>query len=121
MQIVQINEKDLKDTTVLLLEHDIGNGDNDIINADYVAKILASEWGFYYTVTVNLGKVKDYVERYTSLGQDDRALVKGRIDKLLESFNRAPKSMSWKMRAKVGPKKKWYRDVEEVDRAEWLS
>jgi len=121
MQIVQINEKDLKDTTVLLLEHDIGNGDNDIINADYVAKILASEWGFYYTVTVNLGKVKDYVERYTSLGQDDRALVKGRIDKLLESFDRAPKSMSWKMRAKVGPKKKWYRDVEEVDRAEWLS
>jgi hypothetical protein len=28
-----------------------------------------------------------------------------------------PKSMSWKIRAKVGPSRKWYRDgIEEVSR-----
>jgi len=121
MQIVQINEKDLKDTTVMLLEHDIGNGDNDIVNSEIVAKALASDWGFYYTVTVNLGKAKDYVEKFPWPDQEEAGLVKARIDKLLEMIGREPKSMGWKMRAKVGPKKKWYRDVEEVDRAEWLS
>lgn len=120
MQIVQINQKDLKDTTVMLLEHDIGSGDNDIINSEIVAKTLAGEWGFYYTVAVNLGKVKDFVESSPWLSREDAGLVRARIDKLLERIEREPKSMSWKMRAKVGPKKKWYRDVEEVDRADWL-
>jgi len=120
MQIVQINEKDLKDTTVTLLEHDIGNGDNDIINSEMVAKTLAGEWGFYYTVAVNLGKVKDFVGRSPWLAQEDAGLVRARIDKLLDRIEREPKSMGWKMRAKVGPKRKWYREVEEVDRAEWL-
>jgi hypothetical protein len=121
MQIVQINEKDLKDTTVMLLEHDIGNGDNDIVNSEIVTKALATDWGFYYTVTVNLGKVKNYVEKFARLGQEEIGLVEARINKLLELVEREPKSMGWKMRAKVGTKKKWYRDVEEVNRAEWLS
>jgi hypothetical protein len=121
MQIVQINEKDLKDTTVMLLEHDIGDGDGDVVNSGIIAKTLASEWGFYYTVTMNLSKVKNYVEKFPWVSQEDAGLVKTRIDKLLECIEREPKSMGWKMRAKVGPKKKWYRDVEEVDRAEWLT
>ena len=120
MQIVQINDKDLKDTMVMLLEHDVGDGDNDIINAERIAKILAGEWGFYYTVTVNLGKVKRFIEEFASLSQEEVDLARQRIDRLLERIEREPKSVGWKMRARVGPKRKWYRDVEEVCRAEWL-
>jgi len=64
--------------------------------------------------------VKNYVEKSSSLSQEDIGLVKARVDRLLERIEREPKPMSWKMRARVGPKKKWYRDVEEVDRADWL-
>ena len=96
------------------------NSNDTIINAERIAKILAGEWGFYYTVTVNLGKVKRFIEEFASLSQEEVDLARQRIDRLLERIEREPKSMGWKMRARVGPKRKWYRDVEEVCRAEWL-
>ena len=42
--------------------------------------------------------------------------IKTKIDKILDAIEREPKSMGWKMRAKVGTKKKWYTEVEEVTR-----
>ena len=35
-------------------------------------------------------------------------------------IEKEPKSLGWKLRAKVGTKKQWYNDVEEVERAEHL-
>lgn len=58
MQIVRINEKDVYDTLVLILEHDVGEEDQETINSKYISKVLAEEWGFYYTVTTNLSKLK---------------------------------------------------------------
>jgi len=39
-----------------------------------------------------------------------------KVDRLVEWIEKEPKTRSWKMRARIGPKKKWYRDVEEVVR-----
>ncbi len=56
MQIVEINPKDIKDSLVLLLEHPLGSGERESIDGGYIAKLLANDWGFYYTVTAkNLG------------------------------------------------------------------
>jgi len=49
-QIVEMNEKDWQDMCILLREHDVANTDKDAINLGYVAKSLANDWGFYYTV-----------------------------------------------------------------------
>jgi hypothetical protein len=116
MQIVQLNEKDIKDTIVLLREHDVGNTEAESINARYLGKLMAQDWGFYYTFTTNLKKVKDSLERYPILSEDDRKDVSSKIDKILDYIEREPKSMAWKMRARVGSKKKWYKDVEETVR-----
>ena len=51
MQIVEINPKDVKDSVVLLLEHPLGSDDREGIDARYIARLLAGDWGFYYTVT----------------------------------------------------------------------
>ena len=51
---------------------------------------------------------------------DDREIISGRISELLEMIEKEPKSVGWKLRARVGTKKKWYNDVEEVERAEHL-
>src|SRR5512140_942844 len=59
LQIVQINDKDLKDAMLLLLAAKLGDTDKDMINARYVAKIMSNDWGFYYTSTMNLKKVMD--------------------------------------------------------------
>ncbi len=116
MQIVQINEKDLKDTMVLLREHDVGSTDKETVNAKYIADLVARDWGFYYTVTTNLNKVRDLLNAYPILTSDDREDIASKVSILLEHIDREPKSMSWKMRAKIGPRQKWYKDVEEIFR-----
>ncbi len=116
MQIVHLEEKDIVDTTMLLREHEVGGSDSEIIDANYIAKLLANDWGFYYTCTTNLKKVSDKLETYQELKQADRDDVNGKIQKLMKALDDEPKSFGWKMRAKVGSSRKWYRDVEEVRR-----
>jgi hypothetical protein len=36
-----------------------------------------------------------------------------RIAGLLEAIEAAPKSRKWKLRARVGPRKRWYQEVAE--------
>jgi len=62
------------------------------------------------------GKIKHFAEKYDKLTDDDKKIVIDRIDKLMEAIEKQPKSMGWKMRNRVGDSKKWYRDVEEVER-----
>jgi len=118
MQIVQINEKDYIDTMMLIREHAIGKDGNtpETIDAGHIAKLLAADWGFYYTVTTNLGKVQTRLAKYIEVSDEDRNDITTKIGELLKRIEDEPKSFSWKMRAKVGPKSKWYRDVDEVIR-----
>lgn len=122
MQIVQIAEKDIKDTIVLLMEHELGNVDVERINTAHISSLLARDWGFYYTFETNLKKVKRELERSgfaAIIADDERKKVAEKIDALQEAIEREPKSLRWKMRAKVGPSKKWYRDVELDKRSAW--
>ncbi|MEM0053899.1 MAG: hypothetical protein QXL89_06910 [Nitrososphaeria archaeon] len=116
MQIVMLNEKDVIDTIMLLREHEVGESDNEQINAPYIAKILAVDWGFWKTVTQNMEKIKSYTINSSKLSDEDKKVVIERIEKLLKKIDSEEKSLSWKLRAKVGEKKKWYKDVEEVYR-----
>jgi hypothetical protein len=117
MQIVQINEKDVVDTIMFLREHEIGNGNpQSTIDAEYISKLLSNDWGFYYTVIMNLGKIKGRLNQFGELTEEDRADISGKIERVLDRIESQPKALSWKIRAKVGPKTKWYRDVEEVNR-----
>jgi len=47
------------------------------------------------------------------LSEEDSRIVSNRVDALLDMIEKKPKSFGWKMRAKVGPKKKWYNEVDE--------
>ena len=118
MQIVEINEKDIKDTIIMLREHDLGGADRDKIDIDYISKLLSSDWGFYYTVTTNLKKILQFLPAYDALGQKDRETVSQRVNRILGKIENEPKSLSWKIRERQGTKKKWYRDV-EVQRGAW--
>lgn len=117
MQIVKINEKDIKDVSILLLEHEAGNSEGETVNTSYIAKLLAKDWGFYYTMTTNLKLIRDrFLDHYKSiLSEEERTNLSTKITGLLDRIEREPKSMSWKIRARVGPKKKWYKEVEEVE------
>ena len=115
MQIVKIGEKDVKDTVILLREHELGDKDNGGINMSYIAKLLADDWGFYYTVTTNLKRTREYVNVFAILSQEDRKHVESRIDTLLDRIEREGKSFKWKMRARAGTKVQWYDEAEDVE------
>jgi hypothetical protein len=113
-QIVDINEKDLKDLSLLLLEYPLTDED-DGINQPYILDLLSSDWGFYYTVTQNLEKVTKYASR-SALDPDQVKRIDTRVDDLLAALEAEPKSLRWKLRSKVGTRLKWYQDVGQKHR-----
>jgi hypothetical protein len=113
MQIVQINPKDVKDSLVLLLEHPIGSDDSEAIDGGYISQLLAADWGFYYTVTRNLENLRHHVADYGAFKREQCQVVDGRIQELEQAIEQEPKTTKWKMRARIGPRKRWYQEVAE--------
>jgi len=114
MQIAKINEKDIKDSIVLLRAHNVGSNEKETIDAEYIARALAKEWGLYYTVTSNMNKMRELMATYESLSEEDRNDVNSKLEALSARIEEEPKSTGWKMRARVGTKKKWYTDVDAL-------
>jgi len=119
------SEKDLKDCLILLKAHNVGSG-KDEIDAFYIAQLLAQDWGFWYTATTNLKRIKDFVERIDEVGKEvgiepnvlmknDREDIIRNIELLLKRIEEKPKSLKWKMRSKIGTKKRWYNIVERPE------
>jgi hypothetical protein len=116
MQIVQINEKDIIDTVMLLREHPLGEGDKETINIKILVNTLCNDWGWWRTVTANLKIVDERIDLYEDLNNEDHMVVHERIAELLKKIDAAAKSFKWKARAAIGEKMKWYKDVEELTR-----
>lgn len=107
LQIVNFEEKDFKDVVCILTEHPIRETEDEAVNAKYIAEVLSKDWGFYYTFTSNLNQVK------TSLSESSKhTQMLEKIDRIAHYIENEPKSMGWRMRSKVGTKKKWYVDIE---------
>jgi hypothetical protein len=122
LQIVTLNEKDIKDMLMLFAAHPVGDQDKETINGAFISDIMSKDWGFYYTTTVNLGKIRNGIERYKQyFTASDVQTIDTRISQLLQMIEQAPKSLKWKTRATLGTRVQWYNDVEEVERADHLS
>lgn len=113
MQIVEINEKDLIDTIILLLEHPLGDNDRTI-NMELIANVCAADWGWWRTLTMNLEKARGMALSYAQLTEAEKRHLADQVDKALERVGREPKSFGWRVRAKVGDRRKWYADVGEL-------
>ena len=115
MQIVQINEKDVIDTIMLLLEHPLGDIDEETINIKRIAELCSSDWGLWRTTTMNLDKVRQLAHGYEQLKDEQKAHVESQVANALERIEVEPKSLAWRLRARVGDRVKWYKEVDEVE------
>lgn len=115
MQIVEINLKDFKDTIVLMLEHPLSHQQSGpkSIDTDYIIDIMRRDWGFYHTFTTNLKRVPAHLSEFPSMKEEECQLVQTRINDLLKVIDDAPKTLGWKMRAKIGTRRIWYQEVSE--------
>ena len=112
MQIAEINEKDLLDVTALLLNHSISEGSEDSIDGSYVARLLSRSWGFHRTVQLNSTRVVESANRLSVPGPQ----LERRLSQLWDVIDAAPKSVTWKARARIGDRVRWYTIPEETDR-----
>jgi hypothetical protein len=110
LQIVALNEKDQRDVIDVLHAHPIEHG---AIDGEYVAQLLASDWGLWRTATTNLERVRGALGRY-GLAAEQEEVVRARLDDLRSRVDAKPKSAKWKMRARIGERVQWYEEPEEV-------
>ena len=113
LQIAELNEKDVRDALALFHGHPVDERDGDAINAARVAELCRTDWGLWRTLTGNLSAYRDHLPRY-DLPEDEKARLHEKMDVLLDRIEREPKSRAWKLRARIGERKRWYALPEEV-------
>lgn len=111
LQIVSLNAKDRRDSYALLTGCDVRDGDRSAIEPGRIAALTARDWGLHHTFEINLGRLRRDVGTCP-----DPAKVTAGVDVIAASMEEAPKSRAWKLRARVGERKRWYQEPEEVDR-----
>ncbi|HLY50085.1 MAG TPA: hypothetical protein VKR21_12905 [Solirubrobacteraceae bacterium] len=114
LQIVQLNEKDVRDTVLLFHGHEVADHDEDAVNAQRIAELCSEDWGLWRTITANLTRCEQMLGEYP-LPESERARVADRLRSVLGRIEDAPKSRGWKLRAKIGERKRWYELPEEVE------
>jgi hypothetical protein len=115
LQIFEMNEKDIRDVCALLLDHPLGESDAETINLARVSGLCADDWGLWKTVQLSLDKVRAYAGTSGLEPGATETLVE-RLAGLRRALDEAPKSLRWKVRARVGDRVKWYDLPEEVRR-----
>ena len=116
LQVVETNEKDIRDLIAILKDHDaverIDSGDREVIDTGYISTLCADDWGLCKTISLTLKKLLTFLPKY-GLELEAKQVLEARIDKLLHAIETVPKSLKWKLRDKVGERKRWY-DLPEV-------
>jgi hypothetical protein len=116
-QIVELNRKDVLDLLTLILDHEAGPGDDETINVDYIASLCSEDWGLYTTVSMSIQKLRDFLTGgNVELDEGEIRTIKKRLTAIQDAMDAAPKTLAWKLRAKVGKRVRWYEEVEEVQR-----
>ncbi len=117
LQIVELNAKDVHDLLHLFSGFEVREGDEpNTIGLGRIDKVVGEDWGWWRTVTGNLDKVaaladgehKDLVPEARHFDPVTQAKA------VRDSCESCPKTMKWKLRAKVGERVQWYELPEEV-------
>jgi hypothetical protein len=112
-QVIQLNEKDVKDIMALLLDHDPGTPDG--IDVSRLVGATHADWGLEHTVRKTLAEVQAALGS-VGLGTGQIATIKSNIAAVIAALDAAPKSAKWRIRARVGERIRWYDEPEEARR-----
>jgi hypothetical protein len=120
LQIVELNEKDVHDLFHLLSAFEVRPGDEPgTIGLDRIGRLVAGDWGWWRTVTMNLDKLiqlagADHGDHADLLPEARRFEPAEQARSIRTACDEVPKTMKWKLRAKVGDRVQWYEVPEEI-------
>ena len=115
MQIGKINQKDIHDVIALVKDVPLRDVDDDAsLDLLYIAEACSNDWGLYQDITTNLDIALAMVDDYgLTEAQQDR--VYARLAAIKESVESASKSIRWRLRATVGERVAWRREIEDTE------
>jgi hypothetical protein len=113
LQVIQLNRKDVGDALALMLVEPLRDDDDAGINAGLVARLCAADWGLWRTCKQNLERLAYETDTF-GLGGDAVAMLRGRIAELWARIESEPKSSRWRLRDRIGHRKRWYEEPEEI-------
>jgi hypothetical protein len=116
LQIAEINHKDLSDVAMLLWDHEPAPADGPgRVSTARLAQACGDDWGLCTTVSDNLARAAGQLAELP-LAAPDRDRIASRVHTLQQAIDDAPKSVRWRVRARVGRRVRWYEVPEEVVR-----
>jgi len=112
LQIVELTERDERDIYNLVYHHPISNGDGTGIEADYIAKLCARDWGLWRTVRATVERSRSDVGKYRLDGAAVEVITDS-MTRLWQRIEAEPKSSIWRVRNRLGDRVRWYDEPEE--------
>ena len=113
LQVVQLSAKDVKDIIAIVEDHEITHNEgSEILNVDRIADQCSKDWGLYKTIAQDLEKVDQLIREEEFGVVDDQELVL-KLNTIHDSIMNRKKSLRWTLRALIGTRVRWYREVEE--------
>lgn len=105
---MELNHKDILDVLALVLDHEVGDLDEETINVKIISDLCAKDWGLYTTVSMGIQEVEEVLTQgRVELDKNQKKMISKRLATIKEAMEKAPKTLAWKMRAKVGKKVRW--------------
>jgi hypothetical protein len=115
LQIVELDQKDIKDVLVLLCDKQLVSRPTELDRV-YLGKVWGSDWPLWRACRGSRARVAEDVGRIADTGERDRAV------RVLEDLNLlvrdCPKTAKWKARSIVGDRIRWYDLPEEIGEEE---
>jgi Uncharacterised nucleotidyltransferase len=109
LQVVEKTDKEYLDLLAAFRDFDVSKEDG--IREDEIAALASKDWGLYTTFHKSLEAL---LARAEAMGGNEGPLVAPRIRALMASIESEPKSLGWRMRARIGEKARWY-DLPDAD------
>jgi hypothetical protein len=117
LQIVELNQKDVHDLLHLFSAFEARPGDEpETIGLDRIGSVVSRDWGWWRTTTMNLDKLAQLAETdHQDLLPEARRFEPAEQARRVRVFcDEVPKTLKWKLRARVGHRVRWYELPEEV-------
>lgn len=112
LQVVETNEKDYIDLCAIFADYNVTEDESGVDGA-YIASLAASDWGLWRTLNMVATRAGQFATELPGFEFGDR--VAERLERLQKKLDTVPKSRAWKLRARIGDRKRWYELPEEVN------
>ena len=104
LQVVEKTDKEYLDLLAAFKDFAVSEGPGGI-RGDEIADLCSRDWGLHTTFRKSL---ESLLSRAQTMGASERDAIVPRVQKLLAIMDSSPKSLAWRMRARIGEKARWY-------------